>query len=539
MEFMKLRRSLNLPPTYPRAVLMTALLAGSIGSIGCSTNSKSHEELAAEGASAAGGQSGDEGHKTQQPASTPAVGGNDGERTVNEVDPATFEFRGQAIGEFIAAFGGERNGQWMPVVDSAYPSTFSPTPGEDGVELAVAGAPTSVREVARGGIAQFYVVTVPLRLHAPRGGLDLVFTGELQLQATGEVWMRHTFTSTELGGTIQLELPADWPLDVDFILDARLWPGGSAGTLTVTRHETLNLEPAIAAGAPHLLAVPPGTPPPPQPPPPPPAGGAPSQWTAYNVPGVILVWPDGEACGYAQGRDYALDGLTPGAVLDAVSQLKGQALSRVEPAPEQTWPGDGGYNVDAGMVDLGGDAGLITSNFSIEVSTPKDDVCATTTQWRGSEWASLGVTVDMRVVDSESGLDMTLPVQVVALHDGAEVKQIYFASALEPSTWAVDGVPVVTGSNLEEFAGLSDRSDVDMVVPMVTGRIDNNGQAIGQVLLVVPAREGDARVAVTDLNLGDTVSSEVQTLLSGVDWLGAKEVLFDAVWSTAPLEETP
>lgn len=466
-----------------------------------------------------GGQSGDEGRDDRLRASTPAIPTTPAPPApvATDLDAAEFEFRGQSFIDFLADFGGQRTGQWQPELDSNYPSLQSPAPGPTTVTLTVDGLPTNLQAFTQSNGSLLYTFMLPLRLQTSDDTLDVAFTAAMTMDETGRVWTYHQFSLSELGATLAVRTPADQNGESPVHLSARLWPGGSAGTLQASFPIDLSVTPALPSTSGLQVAAPP-TPAPPPPDPIPPPAGTPDPWLLEATPGSLLSWPDGMECGNPSGRDYERAGLTPAAVLEFVSHLDALTLARAAAAP------------DAGA-----------STFTLEVVSARDDVCVSTESWRGSTLDRLAVTVDMHVTHAQSGLDLTLPVEVAALHDGGTIDTVYFASAVDHWVWMYAwNSPVLSGVNLEERTGLTGAANGDTVFPLLTGRVRPSSDGVdarGQVLIAVPSRDMPGSVTdVTDLNLSGAEESEVERLFHGVDYDGIEQVLFDGVWSNGGSE---
>lgn len=503
-----------------------------------------------------GGQSGDEGVMFPLPPSPPAVPGTPpgvtppavtpdpgpppeeppsnaphpealatGALPTTEVDVRTFEFDGVPIAEYLRPFGGERPALWLPEVDAAYPSTLVPSPGPTDVSLTVDGAPTSMRQINRYDGVVSYLFTIPMRLWTHDGKVDVRFVGDVGLLETGEVWTWHDFTAEEVGAAVQLRVPEGSSGVARYSLTANLWPGGSAGSLSAGIAPTVEIVAARPADtytvqndpSPPTQLISPSQAPSPAPASVEPPAGWPDSWQAQQTPGTLLTWPNGKHCSNASGIDYALDGLSPRAIIDAVSHLDALTVERAD-APSDS-----------------------ESKFTISVSVPQEDVCISTEHWSGSTLARLSVTVDMHVTDEQSGLVMTIPVDVTALHEGPQIDTVYFASSINAWTWAsTDRLPTIDGNNLHTFTGLSGAPDAYAVFPLLTGIVRPRGESFGangQLLVAVPTRDIDGSTeSVTDLNLGGAEPSEVETLFSGGEWTGIGTVLFDGVWSSGGSE---
>lgn len=526
---------------------MLAVNAGCSGASG-----RTPDELSAlENPPGFGGQSGDEGVMLPIPPTPPAVPGTPpavtpdpgpppeeppsaaphpealatGALPTTEVNVYDFAFNGVPIAEYLRPFGGERPALWLPEVDAAYPSTLVPSPGPTDVVLTVDGEPTSMLQINRYDGAVSYLFTIPMRLWTHDGKVDVRFVGDIGLLETGEVWTWHDFTAEELGGAIQLRVPEGSSSKVRYSLSATLWPGGSAGSLSAGLVPAVEIVAARPTGtyttqddpSPPTQLISPSQAPSPAPSPVEPPAGWPDAWQTQQTPGTLLTWPNGKHCNNASGIDYALDGLSPRAVIDAVSHLDALMLERADVAPDGE------------------------SKFTISVSVPQEDVCVSTDHWDGSTLARLSVTVDMHVTDEQSGLVLTIPVDVAALHEGAQIDTVYFASSIEAWTWAPTGrAPTIDGSNLQTFTGLSGAPDAYAVFPLLTGMVRFNGESFeanGQMLVAVPTRDVDGNSdSVTSLNLGGAEPTEVEMLFSGGEWTGVDAVLFDGVWSSGGSE---
>lgn len=530
--------------TYSGAVWAGAILV----TVACSPTSDTSADTSAQG-----GQTGDEGHKTQSPATTPANGGGKpvDPTTYTELDITSFEYLGRPINEVLAPFGGERTGVWFERDDAALAVLVAPPPGPDVVRLTVTGDAISAREAVRPGAATAYHVKVPMRLEVGET-VDASFIGEIVLQNNGLAAVAHEFTLAELEG-IDVDYDATVWESSSYHLFASVWPGGSAGTLRVDLRSSDAATTTLAGLGPTLQSEggEPPTPPLPTPPSPELAGppaGYPYIWKLVDYPYALLTWPNGNGCyGYDNGhnpqitgRDHAVDGLTASDVIAVLAALELTTVSHVD-GTEPSAASDA-TPADAGSVDAGS-----AGTFGLEIVTSESDVCVSTKRWQGSPLDALHVSVQIRATESVSGLDVTLPVELVAFHDGPEIEFIHFASDIQPFSWqgmwTEDGnvPPSITPDTFEEVTGLSRAIDAELVFPLLTGRLTPEPfEAVGQLLIAAP-RVGDGDLTppgesapVTDLNLGNVETSEIETLFWAIDYSGIDEIYFSGVWSAGP-----
>src|SRR5690606_1184930 len=288
-----------------RATWCTCALLGNFAHVaGCArTDGTATSELAG-GADipAYGGQSGDEGRDDRHRASTPAVPTTPAlpAPMFTELDAADFEFQGQAFIDFLASLGGERTGHWQPELDSTYPSLLSPGPGATTVILTTDGLPTELRSFTQSDSTLLYTFTLPLRLQTSDDTLDVAFAATVTMDETGRVWTYHEFSLTQLGATLTLSTPVAQSGESSILLQAELWPGGSAGRLRARLPADSSATPlAPSTIGSQGVAPPVPTPPPPPPPPPdpiPPPAGDPDPWVLEAMPGALLTWPEGMTC---------------------------------------------------------------------------------------------------------------------------------------------------------------------------------------------------------------------------------------------------
>lgn len=546
LSVMKLR---NLAP----ACAVQSALVGILFTLttACSSRNADVDELAsAAGAPAvgAGGQSGDEGRDTESARgpTSPAVGDQLGNPDIvyTNLDVEDFEFDGQPIAQLLASFGGTRTGNWLAPADESFLVLNHPEPGATSVSLTVTGEPISAREAVRAGYPKQYLIKVPLRLQVGET-IDVSFEEEVVLEENGSASVAHVFPVSELGNAVDFDFNAVlWRVD-GYSLYADLWPGGSVGALSVPLYSADGIAPAVLPASLRLLSD--TAPPPPPPPPPPqvlgPPAGWPSPWASGDSGNALLAWPNGKGCAAAYhvgansrptGRNYAIDGLTPNAILEALSALEGLSVEHVDGTAVPT------------ASNATRDAGASANAFTIEVLTTQEDICFSTLPWEGSTLDRLSITVDMHVTEATTGLDITLPVDVVAFHDGATISDVYFASDVEnyrwTQTWTPEGVlpPAINASTFHDVTGLSTPVTADVVFPLLTGWIDlpdGAPQAKGQLLLAAP-RVGDGDLTppgesapVTDLNLAQADTSEIQTLFWSIDYSGVDEIYYNGVWS--------